>query len=120
MTIETTKNTENKPFITVTEKAVKHMKKQLGDEQDKSIRLSVKKSGCTGFAYVLDTVVDGEATDRTINIDDALTIFVANDAALMLVGTEIDLKVEGLNRELQFNNPNVTDMCGCGSSFSVN
>jgi len=84
MTIETTKNTENKPFITVTEKAVKHMKKQLGDEQDKSIRLSVK------------------------------------NAALMLVGTEIDLKVEGLNRELQFNNPNVTDMCGCGSSFSVN
>ena len=37
----------------------------------------------------------------------------------LLAGTTVDLKIEGVNRILQFDNPNVVSECGCGESFAV-
>jgi iron-sulfur cluster assembly protein len=36
-----------------------------------------------------------------------------------LDGTELDYGREGLNEGFLFNNPNVSDECGCGESFNV-
>ncbi len=38
---------------------------------------------------------------------------------LYLNGTEIDFKDEIMGRGFVFNNPNATNTCGCGSSFSA-
>ncbi len=43
--------------LTITETATRFFEKKLaGQDTANAIRLSVKKSGCTGYAYVIDMV----------------------------------------------------------------
>lgn len=106
--------------LTVTAAAQEHFRKQLSKAEDASIRLSVKESGCTGYKYVIDIVEQGEASDVVLTLDNGVKLLVAANALTMMRGTQIDYASEGLNRTLKFINPNVSDECGCGESFSVN
>ena len=105
--------------ITLTKNAAKQIKKQL-IKRDKSIGLKfgVKKSGCSGFAYVLD-YADQVATDELVFEQFEVKIIVKKTDLDFLEGTELDYRREGINEAFQFNNPNVTGMCGCGESFAV-
>ena len=113
----------NAETISMTAAAQGYFIKKLAAESkkgsDKIIRLSTKKSGCTGYAYVLDFVDGPEENDDQVEAAAGITLSVAVDALKMLRGTEIDLVTEGINKVIKFNNPNVTAECGCGESFSV-
>jgi len=37
----------------------------------------------------------------------------------MIDGSTVDYVRDGLNWAFEFRNPNVTDECGCGESFTV-
>lgn len=106
--------------VSVTPAALEHFRRQLGTEPGKAVRLSVKKSGCTGFMYVIDLVEKGADNDLRYQLDDQVALLVDHDSLPILSGTEIDLVKEGINRQIRFINPNVKDQCGCGESFSVN
>lgn len=109
----------NKVNITVTDKALAHFAKKLDSQQGKIIRLSIKKSGCTGYAYVLDYVDQPESADQLLTLNDSVKLAVSDKAADIAQGTEIDYVLEGVNRVIKFNNPNVIAECGCGESFTV-
>ena len=82
------------------------------------LRVAVKPSGCSGYSYVLD--IADEARDDEIAFEErGVKVLVDREALAILDGTEVDYVNEGLNRFFRFNNPNVTDECGCGESFSV-
>lgn len=105
--------------ITLTETAATRIQDYLSHEpRAVGLRLGVKRTGCSGWAYVVglaDDVADGDQVfeDRGIRI-------VVNEESLDFVkGTRIDFVKEGLNELFQFDNPNVADECGCGESFSV-
>lgn len=106
--------------VTMTEAALCHFERALAGQENKLVRLSTKASGCTGYAYVLDLVEAAQAEDIVLHPGESVTLAVAPDAIELLRGTEIDLVVEGVNRVVKFNNPNVVAECGCGESFSVN
>lgn len=95
---------------------IKHMLEERGSGL--GIRLGVKKNGCAGFAYVLDFADEQGENDTVFTQHDA-TVVVDQDSLQILEGIEIDYVTEGLNKSFKFRNPNVTDMCGCGESFSV-
>lgn len=105
--------------VTVTPAALEHFRRQLAREPGKAVRLSVKKSGCTGFMYVIDLVEEGVEGDLHYQLDDQVELLVDSGSLHVLSGTEIDLVTEGINRQIRFINPNVKDQCGCGESFSV-
>lgn len=105
--------------ISVTPVALEHFRRQLTSQPGKSVRVSVKKSGCTGFMYVVDMVEQGADTDLRYQLDDQVELLVAQDSLDVITGTQIDLVTEGINRQIRFTNPNVKDQCGCGESFSV-
>lgn len=105
--------------VTLTDAAIKYFTQQLAKKDSQLIRLSTKKSGCTGYAYVLDYAQGSEANDVVLKASETVTLAIAEDAVAQLQGMEIDLSVEGLNKVVKFNNPNVTAECGCGESFSV-
>ena len=42
---------------------------------------------------------------------------IAPMAQMFLFGTEIDYKIDLLESGFKFNNPNVTEACGCGESI---
>lgn len=105
--------------ISVTENAAQQIQRQLTKRgSGLGLRLGVKKSGCSGYAYVLDYVDEVAANDQIFENFD-VKIIVNHDDLSLLNGIEIDYKKEGLNAAFKFNNPNVKGMCGCGESFAV-
>ena len=108
------------PDITFTPAAIEHLKKRLASEPGRcGVRVAVKPSGCSGYAYVLDTVEVPRASDLTLTLEGNLAVYVDPEALPMISGMEVDYVKEGLNRSIQFRNPNVTGQCGCGESFTV-
>lgn len=108
------------PIITLTESACAHIRNfAQGLGKDAGLRVAVKKSGCSGFAYIVDVVEKPRADDLYIKQDD-INIFIGADSKEILQGTVLDLVDKGAGqKQLVFNNPNVVDSCGCGESFTV-
>ncbi|MDO9162854.1 MAG: iron-sulfur cluster assembly accessory protein [Methylococcaceae bacterium] len=105
--------------VSLTENAARQIKKQL-DKRGSGIglKLGVKKSGCSGYAYVLDYADQLNEGDQTFEKFGVKVIVQAGDLEFV-DGIELDYRREGLNEAFQFNNPNVKGTCGCGESFSV-
>jgi iron-sulfur cluster assembly protein len=106
--------------VILTEKAATRVKTMLAQRgAGLGLRLGTRKSGCTGFAYVVDYA-------DAINQEDALfeshgiKVVVDKTSLPLLDGMTIDyVKTNALNEGFEFRNPNVKDQCGCGESFNV-
>ena len=105
--------------IQLTESAAKRVQQQLQARgRGLGLRVGIKASGCSGFAYVLDYADQAEA-DEVVFESNGTRVFVARDALPMLDGLVVDFRREGLNEVFKFDNPNAEALCGCGESFSV-
>ena len=83
------------------------------------LRVGTRKSGCTGFAYVVD-YADKIEDDDAVFESRGVKVIVNQASLPQLDGMQLDyVKTNALNEGFEFNNPNVKDMCGCGESFSV-
>jgi iron-sulfur cluster assembly protein len=82
------------------------------------LRFGVKKTGCSGFAYVVD-VTETQMSDDLVFESQGVKVFVDPASLAVVQGTEIDYQRQGLNSTFVFANPNVTGACGCGESFSI-
>lgn len=107
--------------VEVTASAAEHFKQQLAqdDKGAQAVRLAVKESGCTGYMYVLDLVAGPVAGDLKVVLDNGVNLYLDPDSIPVIRGTCIDFVVQGLNRQLEFRNPNAQDYCGCGESFNI-
>jgi iron-sulfur cluster assembly protein len=105
--------------INVTESAARQIQKQLQQRgSGLGLRLGVKSSGCSGFAYVLD-YADEQAADEVVFDQHDIKVLVKQGDLDKLNGLQLDYAREGFNEAFKFNNPNVKGTCGCGESFSV-
>ncbi|MGQ0658762.1 MAG: HesB/IscA family protein [Chromatiales bacterium] len=105
--------------ITLTERAARHVKRFLAEQgADRGLRVGIRKTGCSGYAYVVEpTVAIGERDQVFESI--GIRIVIDRDSVPYLLGMELDYTREGLNETFKFRNPNVKATCGCGESFSV-
>lgn len=105
--------------VELTEAAAKRIQAQLEKRgHGIGLRVGVKKSGCSGFAYLLDYADIVEATDHVFE-SHAAKVVVADKNLAMLDGLTVDFQRDGLNEAFSFINPNATAQCGCGESFAV-
>ncbi len=105
--------------ISLTETAATQIKKQLEKRgSGVGLKLGVKKSGCSGYAYTLD-YADKLNEDDAVFEDFGVKVIVSSTDLEIIDGIELDYRREGINEAFQFNNPNVKGTCGCGESFSV-
>jgi len=106
--------------VILTDGAVSELSKIVTNQklgEDYALRVGVKGGGCSGFSYILgfDTIKDNDETF----VSNGMNVIMDKAHAIYLLGIEIDF-VNGLeNRGFVFNNPNATDTCGCGTSFSA-
>ena len=106
--------------ITLTVAAAERVKSQIEARgTSEGLKLGVKTSGCSGFAYILDYAEDLTEGDQVYE-SHGVKLIVNDEHLQFLRGTEIDYVEEGLSAAFHFNNPNVTEQCGCGESFTVN
>ena len=66
--------------------------------------------------YTMDFVDKIDAHDEVVEQDGA-RVMIAPMAQMFLFGTEIDYETSLLESGFKFNNPNVTEACGCGESI---
>ncbi|EQD61329.1 FeS cluster insertion [mine drainage metagenome] len=84
----------------------------------RAVRFSVKRSGCSGYSYVVD-LADELGADDLLAEYEGVPVAVAEASLPMLQGVQVDFRREGLNAAFVFENPNATGACGCGESFTV-
>jgi len=105
--------------ITLTPAAAARVKTYLAKRgSGLGLRLGVKQTGCSGFAYTVDYADALEPDDLAFE-SQGLTVLVRQEALPLLDGTEVDFVRKGLGESFTFHNPNARDECGCGESFSV-
>lgn len=106
--------------IELTQAAAEHVNKMLQQRgKGLGLRLATKKSGCTGFSYVVDYADEINDDDVTFETQ-GVKVIVSPEHLQQLDGMTIDFQKNNMiNRGFDFINPNVKDMCGCGESFSV-
>ncbi len=105
--------------ITMTDRAAERVR-EIVDDRDGAlgIRLGVKKGGCAGMEYTVDLVKEANPKDDHMERDGA-HVWVAPEAALFLLGTEMDFEKTTLRTGFTFRNPNQSSACGCGESVEL-
>lgn len=105
--------------ISLTEPAAERVRNHLENRGSGiGLRIGVKKTGCNGFAYVINYAEEVTEADRVFE-DRGVTVVVDEVSLALIDGTEVDFVKEGLNEAFKFRNPNIAGECGCGESFSV-
>jgi iron-sulfur cluster assembly protein len=105
--------------IILTESAAAQVARQLQKRgQGLGLRLGVKKSGCTGYAYVVDYADAADAEDAVFE-QHGVKVVIHKEDLPQLDGITVDFRREGISEAFKFDNPNIKAMCGCGESFAV-
>ncbi|HTV50059.1 MAG TPA: iron-sulfur cluster assembly protein IscA [Steroidobacteraceae bacterium] len=105
--------------ISLTESAADRVRSFLAARgRGHGLRLSVRRTGCSGFAYVVN-YADEVHPDDVVFEDRGVKVYVDAPSLKLLDGTIVDFVKQGLNEAFRFRNPNVKGECGCGESFSV-
>ncbi|MDC3111261.1 MAG: HesB/IscA family protein [Candidatus Pelagibacterales bacterium] len=82
------------------------------------LRIAVKSGGCAGYSYDMDYVSEINPTDELVE-HEGVKVFVDQAAIMFLLGSTMDFKKDKFKSGFTFINPNETERCGCGESFSV-
>ncbi|MEL6670819.1 MAG: iron-sulfur cluster assembly accessory protein [Bacteroidota bacterium] len=108
------------PSVGLTDRAlaeIKAIRERDNIPAEKPLRIGVKGGGCSGLSYVLDFDEKGEF-DSEFEIG-GVQVIMDQRHALYVAGMEVDYE-QGLNdRGFIFHNPNASETCGCGTSFSA-
>ena len=106
-------------MITLTDRAAEHVRHYLGASGNAlGLRLGVKRTGCSGLAYVVN-VADEIAANDTVFDSAGVKVVVDEESLQYIDGTEVDYVRDGLNEAFQFRNPKAAGECGCGESFNI-
>lgn len=82
------------------------------------LRLAIRKTGCSGYAYVVNYADAVEPGDKVFD-SQGVRVLVDPKSLELIDGTEVDFVRQGLSEAFRFRNPNVSGECGCGESFSI-
>jgi iron-sulfur cluster assembly protein len=102
--------------VTLTPAAVRQIRRLMEREEAKGLRVGVKKGGCAGMEYTMETALEVREHEELVEQDGACVI-IAPMAQMFLFGTEIDYETGLIESAFKFRNPNVTEACGCGESI---
>jgi iron-sulfur cluster assembly protein len=105
--------------VKLTESAAQRVRDSLIDNGKAiGLRLGVRKTGCSGFAYTIGAADSIAAADHVFE-SHGVKVLVDEKNLAFLDGMEVDFTREGFSEAFKFRNPNVKSECGCGESFGV-
>ena len=104
--------------IRLTDAATERVRNFLASDGGVGLRLGVRKTGCSGWAYVVELATGVDSEDVVFEQGD-VKVVVDRDSLAFLDGSTVDFVSQGLGSTFLFDNPNVTEECGCGESFTI-
>lgn len=106
--------------VILTETAAKEVSRLLKHEGKEAwgLRMGVKGGGCSGLTYVMAFEEAPKDHDK-VNECDGVRVFIDPKSYLFLNGMTLDFSTELLVGGFKFINPNATQSCSCGTSFSA-
>lgn len=107
-------------MVRLTETAIKEIQR-LQVQQNKQtsyVRLATQPGGCKALVYTMGFVDQPESSDHLHHCD-SIQVAVSESSAPHLADLELDYAEDLMGGAFCFNNPQATDTCGCGNSFSV-
>lgn len=88
------------------------------EEPATGLRISVTGGGCSGMQYGMSLEAEAKDNDVVVECGD-VKVFVDSFSAQLLAGTSVDF-LDGMDGSgFKFENPNASNSCGCGNSFSA-
>ena len=105
-----------KQAVSITPAAAAQIARLMAKKGHEGLRIGVKKGGCAGMEYTMDYVTEVDPHDEVVE-EAGARVMIAPMAQMFLFGTQIDYEVSLLESGFRFNNPNVTEACGCGESI---
>ncbi|WP_208440560.1 iron-sulfur cluster assembly accessory protein [Bartonella raoultii] len=105
-------------IISLTESAVNRVKAIMDAKDARGILIGIKKGGCAGMEYTVTLVKEEKLEADVVEVNGA-RVFIARDAVLFLLGTQLDYEVTTLRSGFVFKNPNQVSACGCGESVEL-
>lgn len=107
-------------IVTLSERAQREVRsifEREGSGEGRGLRLSVVGGGCSGLSYEMD-FSDVRPNDTRIEFD-GFTVLLDPKSTIYLKGITLDFHDGLQGKGFVFSNPNATNTCGCGESFSV-
>jgi iron-sulfur cluster assembly protein len=86
-------------------------------KDDSVLRIGVKGGGCSGMSYLL-AFDKREEGDKEYDLE-GIPVVMNKAHVMYVIGMEVDWEHGLNNRGFSFNNPNASETCGCGQSFSA-
>jgi len=99
-------------------KQVQFLREKQGN--DLCLRVGVRQGGCSGMSYMMDFETVDQITDNDEVFDyGGFKVICDPKSMLYLYGLVLDYSDALIGGGFQFTNPNATQSCGCGKSFSA-
>lgn len=107
--------------IVMTDAALKHVL-ELRNKQDKDLclRVGVRGGGCSGMSYTMDfeDLANIRESDQVFDYE-GFKVVSDPKSLLYIYGLVLDYSEALIGGGFKFTNPNATQTCGCGTSFSA-
>jgi iron-sulfur cluster assembly protein len=117
---EVIKVSHQKKQVQLTETVKKHIISHLSKREcGIGVRVTLKKTGCSGLSYQFDYVDSINPDDIAIFVSEDYQFFIDKKYYPYMKGSKIDYVKQGLNYKFVIDNPNSTGECGCGESFTI-
>ena len=111
-------------MITLTNAAVKELKRVMSDTPESTnrlLRVSVSGGGCSGFQYQMGFVEKETLSQNMDNVysQEGIDVVVDKGSEAFISGTTIGWYEDLTKRGFTFENPNSSGGGGCRESFNV-
>lgn len=107
-------------MISITNIAKKHLTHIIKRNNSKALYLYLEGGGCNGFNYKIKPLqFDNKPNkiDENIKIDN-IKFYICGKSLMYIIGTEIDYIEDIMGTRFHFNNNQISNYCGCGTSVN--
>ena len=104
-------------IITITPAAQAEVLRLIEEEGQPGLRLGIKGGGCSGLSYLLEFTEEREG-DSVLAFE-GFKVFLDKKSTIYLRDITLDYQSGLQGRGFVFQNPQASNTCGCGESFSL-
>jgi iron-sulfur cluster assembly protein len=107
-------------MLTLTDKAQTAVSRFIrsAEEPVAGLRIAVAGGGCSGMQYSMSLEAESRSDDVVVEFGD-IRVFVDPLSVPLLAGVTVDFLDSMDGSGFKFENPNASNTCGCGNSFSA-